>query len=167
MSRNRGFTVRRTDLGGSRGVTLNYLGRRKRPDNDDGRSQQHPVGVKRITNAQLPQARLLDNEMRHAELQGKCTHLISGAINQLQPIVALPESTQRAAARIALDNGHVENFDLSGDEWQDVPMDLDAPNQIDLSHEGGEFFHFVEMMQDSFGRLACYFYLLVPIWSTT
>lgn len=57
---------------------------------------------------------------------------------------------------MALDSGNTVGIDehliTEADAWEDVPMDLAAPGQegaVDPSHEGGEYFHFIEMADSS------------------
>jgi len=76
MPRGRGFTTKRVPLGGSRGVIIHRLGRRKRSPSDvsEGRPQLQP-GIQHISNARLPAQRIIDNEIRRAELQGMWHYL--------------------------------------------------------------------------------------------
>ena len=48
-----------------------------------------------------------------------------------------------------------EQMILDSDVWEDVPMDQaisGQETQVDPSHEGGDYFHFVEMVEASFSR---------------
>jgi len=60
--------------------------------------------------------------------------------------------------RVAFETGHIGSIDdhLAADgAWEDIPMDLSAPTpdvNIDLSYEGGEYFQFIQMAQESLGR---------------
>lgn len=41
------------------------------------------------------------------------------------------------------------------DVWEDIPMELDPPSaevQVDPSHEGGEYFHYLDLAHDSLNR---------------
>ena len=58
--------------------------------------------------------------------------------------IELPKSTCRAAVHVAFDNDHL----AADSAWEDIPMDLSAPMpevNIDISYEGGEYFHFIQM----------------------
>ena len=73
--------------------------------------------------------------------------------------LALPTSMRRAAVHVALDTGNTAGIDAQfitdNDAWQDIPMDIDTvpgEGEVDLSHEGGEYFRFVDLTKDSFAR---------------
>ena len=60
---------------------------------------------------------------------------------------------------VALDTGHMVGLDdqliTDTDVWEDIPMDLGMPAQevhVDPSHEGKEYFHFIDMAQASLSR---------------
>ncbi|KAF8573706.1 hypothetical protein K439DRAFT_1624875 [Ramaria rubella] len=83
--------------------------------------------------------RQLDDDIRCADLQ------------------ALPESLCRAAVHIALDTGHTSGIDdqmvTKTEAWEDVPDGIDIPaHEVDPSHEGREYFHFIDTAQDSLAR---------------
>ena len=66
---------------------------------------------------------------------------------------------RHAAARVALDTGNMTGFDdqliTDTDVWEDIPIDLGMPAQevhVDPSHEGDEYFHFIDMAQASLSR---------------
>ncbi|KAF8587113.1 hypothetical protein K439DRAFT_1614546 [Ramaria rubella] len=86
----------------------------------------HSPGIQFIPNSKLPAQRELDNEIWHAQLQytGNMVGITEELIDEVEP-------------------------------WEDVPMDISQTAQevqIDLSHEGGEYFHFIDMAQDTFAR---------------
>jgi hypothetical protein len=61
---------------------------------------------------------------------------------------------RRAAAKVAIDMGHLGGVDVE-DAWEDVPMgDVTATPDVnvDPSHEGGDYFDFLPMAEDSFAR---------------
>ena len=74
MRRGQGFTTTRVHVGSSKGVVINRLGRRRRSPSDvgEGRGQNTSwqPGLQRITNAQLPAERRLQQDIRRAELEG-------------------------------------------------------------------------------------------------
>ena len=72
---------------------------------------------------------------------------------------ALPTTTRRAAVHVALDTGNTAGIDaqfiMDNNAWQDVPMDIDSlpgEEEANLSHEGGEYFRFIDLANDSFTR---------------
>ena len=71
--------------------------------------------------------------------------------------IELPESTCKAAACVAFETGHIGGIDdhpAPDGMWEDVPLDLSDPMldvNIDISYEGGEYFHFIQMAQESLG----------------
>ncbi|KAF8494792.1 hypothetical protein JB92DRAFT_3147061 [Gautieria morchelliformis] len=141
MPQGQGFTVQRVKTGGSKGVIINRLGRRRRSPSDvgDGRARIAP-GLQRISNAKLAAHRELEDEMRRAELY------------------ALPEQSRRAAIRVALDTGNTVGIDDGmigdADAWEDLPLNIPVPDHevlVDLSHEGGDNFQFLNMAQDAVG----------------
>jgi hypothetical protein len=77
MPRGDGFSIRRHNLGGSRGIVFHRLGRRQRSPSDAGEGRPHyRPGVRHITNSQIPAERELDRQIRRAELQGMlATHI--------------------------------------------------------------------------------------------
>ncbi|KAF8586158.1 hypothetical protein K439DRAFT_1615305 [Ramaria rubella] len=119
-----------------------YTTKRRSPSDVGDWLPCHPLGIQRITNAQLPAQRQLDDEIRCANLQ------------------ALPESLRCAAVHVVLDTGHMSGINeqmlADMEAWVDVPDDIGVPAgevEIDPSHQGGEHFHFIDMAQDSFTRL--------------
>jgi hypothetical protein len=160
MPRGQGFTTKRVSTSGSRGVVIHHLGRRQRsPSESDERSvrRHFTPGVYRISNARLPLQRNLDNEHRRAEIDGKSFSISTATY--LPALLALPAQTRRAAVRVALDTGHTvginEQMITDVDAWEDVPLSLPLPDHetpVDPSHEGGEYFQFVDMAQDAFHR---------------
>ncbi|KAF8583365.1 hypothetical protein K439DRAFT_1617574 [Ramaria rubella] len=127
--RGRGFVTQRINLGASKGIVINHLGRRRRSPSDG------------FNTFQIPAQRELDNQIRRADLR------------------ALPDSVRRAAVRVALDTGNTNGIDeqliMDTDGWEDIPDDFGvqaAEVLVDPSHEGGEYFHFIDMAQDSFYR---------------
>ncbi|KAF8479454.1 hypothetical protein JB92DRAFT_3133576 [Gautieria morchelliformis] len=143
MSRRSGFTVNRINTGGSKGVVIQCLGRRRRSPSDVGEGRPHiPAGITHIRNSTLPTQREIDSQLRRSELQ------------------SLPEGSRRAAVQMALETGHTLGIDeqmiVDTDAWEDVPS-LDIPISgkevsVDPSHEGGEYFQFIDMARDSLGR---------------
>jgi len=78
---------------------------------------------------------------------------------RLTNIPALPENLRRATIRVALDTGNTAGINdqliLDTEDWEDIPMDPCMPaeeGQVDPSHEGGEYNHFIEMVDASFSR---------------
>jgi hypothetical protein len=60
---------------------------------------------------------------------------------------------------MALDTGNTTGIDeqilMEAEAWEDIPIDTGPPGQeahVDPSHEGGEYFQFIEMAQASFTR---------------
>ncbi|KAF8576014.1 hypothetical protein K439DRAFT_1623158 [Ramaria rubella] len=142
MPRGQGFTTKRVRVSGSRSIVINRLGRRQLSPSDEDEGHLHrPTGIQRITNAQLPQQREQDEQIGCAELQ------------------ALPDSLRPAAVRMVLDTSHTASIDkqmvTDADTWEDEPVNIGMPApevHVDPSHEGGEYFHFIDMAQDSFSR---------------
>ena len=90
------------------------------------------------------------------ELQGTLSFLLNRFIKFTLCILALPQSVRRAAVRMALDTGNTAGIDeqliIDSEAWEDVTMDIEMPGQeaqVDPSHEGGEYFQFIDMAQDS------------------
>jgi hypothetical protein len=59
---------------------------------------------------------------------------------------------------VALDTGHVVGIDeqiiTDANGWEDVPVDHQLPDHdvlVHASHEGGEYFQFMDMVQDASG----------------
>ncbi|KAF8530645.1 hypothetical protein JB92DRAFT_2804438 [Gautieria morchelliformis] len=145
MSRRSGFTVNRINTGGSKGVVIQRLGRRRRSPSDVGEGRPHiSAGITHIRNSKLPTQREIDSQLRRSELQ------------------SLPEGSRRAAVQMALETGHTLGIDeqmiVDTDAWEDVPS-LDIPISgkevsVDPSHEGGEYFQLIDMARDSLGSVS-------------
>jgi hypothetical protein len=61
--------------------------------------------------------------------------------------------------RVALETGNTTGIDeqmlMDTEGWEDIPIDTDVPGEeshIDPSHEGGEYFQFIDMAQASLTR---------------
>ena len=73
MLRGQGYQTQRVGFGASQGVVINRLGRRRNALSEEGNNDhphQHPPGRQRISNAQLPNQRRLDEALRRHELMG-------------------------------------------------------------------------------------------------
>ena len=72
MPHGQGFTTKIVGLGGSQGIIICHLGHwRHSPSHvSEGRPHFQP-GIQRISNAQLPMQRAIDNQVHQTELQGK------------------------------------------------------------------------------------------------
>jgi hypothetical protein len=68
----------------------------------------------------------------------------------------LPPSTRKVAIQVAIDTGATRGIDTEmatdNDAWEDM-QDFEASigheGDVEPSHEGGEYFHFVNMAQDA------------------
>ena len=74
-------------------------------------------------------------------------------------ILALPKNLHRATVRVALDTSNTVGIDdqliMDSEDWEDIPMDMCTPaeeGQVDPSHEGGEYNHFIDMVDVPFLR---------------
>ena len=72
--------------------------------------------------------------------------------------IELPEHTCKADVHVAFETRHIGSINdhLAADSiWEDVPLDLSNPMldvNIEISHEGGEYLHFIQMAQESLGQ---------------
>ena len=70
MPHGQGYQTRHVSLGASRGVIINRLGRHRNEEGNNKHPRQHPSGRQRISNAQLPNQRRIDEALRRNELMG-------------------------------------------------------------------------------------------------
>ena len=74
-------------------------------------------------------------------------------------ILALPKNLHHATVCVALDTGNTVGINdqliMDSEDLEDIALDVCMPaeeGQVDPSHEGGEYNHFIDMADASFLR---------------